>query len=360
MDRPTPAGDGRIGIMRNDERQLTKGSELGFVRFAFAALAFAALTLFGGVGFADDEPAEAPTAAAPEGANKYAGCWDPKANPNQDPSLCKVEKAGMPTDTSGSSGSSDLASKLANPSAPVMALNSFLDLKQNGGSAPGAHRASFVYNFQPAIPFPTKRGNVILRPLIPVQFGEPYVTGAGNVETAVAFGNILLDTFYGKTLKSGFMVMGGFSTLFPTNSKPELRADWALGPEVVIGFASNKTGNVWGTITQFTWSFPTRAEGQTVAGQYFYGINLGKGYQINANPVWSYSRETKVLRFPLSARRISRSRLAYRFGATHHHPMAVGRNGCCASRSPRSCHSRGRSNLERSSKKRNNFHEDVC
>ena len=60
MDRPTPAGDGRIGIIRNDERQLTKGSELGFVRFAFAALAFAALTLFGGVGFADDAGRGAP------------------------------------------------------------------------------------------------------------------------------------------------------------------------------------------------------------------------------------------------------------------------------------------------------------
>lgn len=68
---------------------------------------------------------------------------------------------------------------------------------------------------------------------------------------------------------------------------------------MVIGFASPKTGNVWGTITQFTWSFPTRDEGQTVGGQYFYAINVGKGLQINANPVWSYSRETKVLRFPL-------------------------------------------------------------
>jgi len=288
--------------MRNDTSSFSNGLLPEAVRFAVALVAFAALMLCGSVSFADDEPAEAPTAAAPEGApdyDEYEGCTDPKAHPNQDRTVCRVQKDGIPSDTAGSSGNSDLASKLANPSAPVMALNNFLDLKQNGGSAPGAHRASFDYKFQPALPFPTKRGNVILRPLIPIQFGEPYLTGAGNVETAVAFGNISLDTLYGKTLESGFMVMGGFSTVFPTSSKSELRADWALGPEVVIGFASKKTGNVWGTITQFTWSFPTRDDGQTVGGQYFYAINIGKGFQVNANPIWSYSRETKVLRFPL-------------------------------------------------------------
>jgi len=285
--------------MRSDMTLTGEASPLGLLRFAFAVVAFTALTLYGSVSVAEDEPAEGSTSAASDGAAKYAGCADPKGHPHDDQRVCKVKKMGFPSDKGGSSASSDLASKLANPSAPVMALNNFLDIKQNGGSAPGAHSASFTYSFQPAFPFPTKRGNVIFRPLVPIEFGAPYVTGTGTVDTAVAFGNISLDTVYGKTLKSGFMVMGGFSTLFPTNSKPELRADWALGPEVVLGFASKKTGNVWGTITQFTWSFPTRADGQNVGGQYFYGIGLGNGWQINANPVWSYSRETKVLRFPL-------------------------------------------------------------
>jgi hypothetical protein len=287
--------------MRSNLKPTGEATPYAFLRFGFAVVAFTALTLYGSVSYAEDEPADDSKPAALDDAAPSKGCT-PAAHtghPQDDHTVCNVKKTGFPSDKSGSSDSSDLASKLANPSAPIMALNSFLDIKQNGGSAPGAHRASFTYSFQPAIPFPTKRGNVILRPLVPIEFGAPYPTAAGTVDTAVAFGNISLDTLYGKTLKSGFMVMGGFSTLFPTNSKSELRADWALGPEVVLGFASKKTGNVWGTITQFTWSFPTRADGQNVGGQYFYGINLGSGWQINANPVWSYSRETKVLRFPL-------------------------------------------------------------
>jgi hypothetical protein len=283
--------------MKSETDLTDERSPLGFLRPTFAVVAFATLTLCGSVSFADDEPADGSKPAASADAASSTPCSAPDAHPHDDPKVCDVKK-GTPAKT-GSDAASDLASKLANPSSPMMAMNSFLDLKQNGGSAPGAHRASFTYSFQPAFPFPTKRGNVIFRPLIPIEFGAPYLTAGGNVETAVSFGNISLDTLYGKTLKNGLMVMGGFSTLFPSGSKPELRADWALGPEVVLGYASPKNGNVYGTITQFTWSFPTRADGQSVGGQYFYAINVGHGWQVAAQPVWTYSRETKVVRFPI-------------------------------------------------------------
>jgi len=305
--------------MRSDASLTGETSPLGFLRFAFAVVAFAALTLFGSVSFADDDPFAEQEAidqekiAIEEEAqkrldelNKRAEALKAKAaaqsgvkaeHKHMDPKVPPVRKGTL--GMKGKTSKSDLASKLANPSAPVMAMKSYLDTKQNGGSAPGAHRASFQYEFQPAFPFPTKRGNVIFRPAIPVQFGAPYVTTAGDVETAVAFGNISLDTLYGKTLKNGLMLMGGFNTVFPTNSKSELRADWALGPEMVLGYASPKTGNVVGTITQFTWNFPTRPNGQNVGGQYFYAINVGDGWQIAAQPIWTYSRESKVVRFPI-------------------------------------------------------------
>jgi hypothetical protein len=274
----------------------------GTARTMLGLLAFAALTLAGGAAFAEDENAapsqsEAANDPAPSSAPSSA-CSAPDKHPHDDPTVCPVKKVKAQSKT-GSSGAQDLAAKAANPSAPVMALKSFLDITTHGGSAPGAHRASFQYEFQPAFPFPTKRGNVIFRPAIPVQFGQPYVTSSGNVETVVAFGNISLDTLYGKTMKNGLMIMGGFSTLFPTNSKPELRADWAIGPEMVLGYASPRTGSIFGTITQFTWSFPTRENGQSVGGQYFYAVNLGKGFQFAAQPIWTYSRESKVLQFPL-------------------------------------------------------------
>jgi hypothetical protein len=199
--------------------------------------------------------------------------------------------------TASESGNSDLASKVANPSAPVLQLTTFMDVTQHGGSLPGAHRASYTLSVQPVLPFQTYRGNLLFRPLISFDFGQPFVAANGNVETAVQFGNISLDSVFGRTFKNGLLLMGGANTVFPTGSKRELRADWAFGPEIVIGFASPKTGNVWGAILGYFWSFPSSA--QSVGGQYFYAINLGGGWQVAAQPTWSYIRDVNLLRFPL-------------------------------------------------------------
>ena len=108
-------------------------------------------------------------------------------------------------------------------------------------------------------------------PAIPVQFHEPYVDSAGNVQNATQFGNITLDSVWGQTLKNGFMIMGGIHNDFRTGSNPNLRSDWTIGPELVIGAASPRNGHVAGLIINYTWKFPTRPKGQTLAGQYFYG-----------------------------------------------------------------------------------------
>jgi hypothetical protein len=298
----------------------------GTARTMLGLLAFAALTLGGGEALAQDADAEASASESPDGTessdaravregrdpkavrkekrknpplSKCSSDPDPDKHPHDDPTVCPIEKNAKVQPDVGTSNQDDLASKIANPSAPVMALKNFVDVTQNGGSAPGAHRATFQYTFQPALPFPTKLGNVILRPAIEVWFGQPYVDSSGNVQTAVGFGNFSLDSFWGKTLKNGLMVMGGFNTTFPSATKTELRADWAIGPEALLGYVSPKSGSMFGTIWSFTWKFPTRAQGQTVAGQYFYAVQLGKGFQFAAQPVWSYSRETKVLRLPI-------------------------------------------------------------
>jgi len=254
--------------MTSDMELSGEASPLGFVRFAFAVIAFATLTLYGSVSYAEDEPA------------------DEKApNPRND--------AAVPNDKNA------IAAELSNPTAAVMSMKSLLDITDFKGTAPGAKRASFRYTFQPAFPFMTKKnkGNLIFRPAIPVVFGEPYVNSAGNVDTAVAFGNIGLDSIFGKTFSNGLMVLGGVNTVFPTSSKPELRADWAFGPEAMIGYASKKF--VGGVIASYIWEFPAAPKKQIVAGQYFWWINLEEGWQVGSSPVWSYSRETKVTTFPL-------------------------------------------------------------
>ena len=201
------------------------------------------------------------------------------------------------SEETASSEKTELASKLANPSAPVLVINTFWDVAQNGGSAPDAHRASLTTSIQPALPIVTNRGNLIFRPLVPIEFGRPYVAGDGTVDTVVGFGNIALDSLFGKTLDCGLIIMGGLNTVFPTHSKPELRAEWTTGPEVVVGYGSKRTGNSWGAIVTHQWNFPSHE--RSVGGQYWYAINIVDGWQLNANPVWSYSVPTKTLRFPL-------------------------------------------------------------
>lgn len=220
-------------------------------------------------------------------------------HPHNDQHVCNTKSVNdlRSPQSENASGSSELASKLANPSAPVLQLSTFMDVTQHGGSLPGAHRGSYTLSIQPVLPFQTYHGNLLFRPLITFDFGQPFVSSSGNVETAVQFGNVSLDSVFGKTFKNGLLLMGGVNTVFPTGSKPELRADWAFGPEVVISYASKKTGNVWGAIVGYFWSFPSNV--QSVGGQYFYAINLGGGWQVAAQPTWSFVRDINLLRFPL-------------------------------------------------------------
>ena len=249
---------------------------------------------------ADDDPPEASKSLLAEGRSPAPHCDDPNADhPDNHQHVCNTDSDNelRAPQKRNASGSSELASKLANPSAPVLQLTTFMDVTQHGGSLPGADRGSYTLSVQPVLPFQTYRGNLILRPLISADFGQPFVTASGNVETAVQFGNIALDSVFGKTFKNGLLLMGGANTVFPTGSKPELRAEWTFGPEIVIGYASKKTGNVWGAIVGYFWSFPSNA--QSVGGQYFYAINLGGGWQVAAQPTWSYVRDVNLLRFPL-------------------------------------------------------------
>ena len=279
-------------------------------------------------GLADDEDSspvsDSDVAADPaytkqvleEGAAPGAHCDDPNTHPHDGQDVCNTEvvhKLRSPEEQS-SSGNAELASKLANPSAPVLSLNFFLDVTQYSGSLPGARQSSFGITFEPTLPFPTKnnKGNMFFRPAIPVTFSQPLPEQQPDGSIALssqsaAFGNISLDTAFGKTWPFGLMFMGGANTTFPTHSTKALRADWTFGPEIVIGYASKKTGNVWGAIVAYAWSFPGEAvrggddpARQTLAGQYFYSINVSdKGWALQAAPAYSYQKDTKTLRFPI-------------------------------------------------------------
>ena len=279
---------------------------------AFAALCVGSAVVFSWpeAAFAEDDP---PATAEPkhvlsEGTPPPAHCDHPDAgHPHDYQDSCNtstVHKVRSP-EKGNSSGNAELASKLANPSAPMLSLSFFFDVTQNSGSLPGAQQASSKLTFQPALPFPmpNNRGNLIFRPAFAADFSQPIPQAQADGSVAIgsqpaAFDNISLDTLYGKTWPVGIIFMGGANTVFPTHSKKALRAPWTFGPEIVLGYASKKTGNLWATVLGYTWSFPDHD--QTLAGQYAYSINVSdKGWTLAAQPTFSYSRATKTLRFPL-------------------------------------------------------------
>jgi hypothetical protein len=245
---------------------------------------------------ASAQPAE-PTPPKSFEAVEQAFGDDPSALDGHDEEELEEALSEAKSPTSADDLAKELAKELANPNAPVMALRNFLDITTYRGSAPGAERWSFGYTFQVSLPFKFDAGNLILRPSVPVLFGQPFVDSSGNVDRAVAFGNISLDAAFGKTFDFGLLLIGGINVTFPTSSERELRGDWALGPELAVGYVGEL--GLFGSLVGYVWDLPASNRGQTVVGQYFYALGIGGGWQIAAQPTWSYRRDAKQTTFPI-------------------------------------------------------------
>ncbi|TNJ44303.1 hypothetical protein KFZ70_03160 [Tamlana fucoidanivorans] len=207
----------------------------------------------------------------------------------------------------------ELAKKLANPNATLGQMLFPIDYVNYNGDIPDANQNGFVLNFQPSLPIPISQGiNLYVRPLIPVFLSQP-VLGINGFENKGGLGNISADVAIGKTWPSKWITLVGVFGGFPTASNKALRASQVtLGPEIMaakltkwgvlglmvsqaIGVGSVKdyaggtifTNDVFGTSTG-----PKSAS--VTAGQYFYTVNLSKGWQISATPTYAYNhRGTK-------------------------------------------------------------------
>jgi hypothetical protein len=78
--------------MRSHMKPTGEASPYGFLRFGFAVVAFAALTLCGSLTFADDEPAEASKPEASDAAAPSTPCSAAGQHPQDDPKVCAVER----------------------------------------------------------------------------------------------------------------------------------------------------------------------------------------------------------------------------------------------------------------------------
>ncbi len=252
-------------------------------------------------------------------------------------------------DDAPADSSAELAKKLANPNATLGQMLFPIDYIRYDGDLPDAGQNGFVLNFQPSLPFPISEGiNLYLRPLIPVYLSQP-VLGMDGFESRGGLGNISADLAIGKTWPSKWITLVGVFGGFRTASNEALRSrQTTLGPELMIakltGFGAvglivshafgvgNSDDPDLTSTTVLPDDYWIAANGSTstsvTAGQYFYTINLSKGWQITASPTYAYNHRADSgnrLTLPLGTgfqKVVLFGKLPVRFGAQYWYYVA--------------------------------------
>ena len=225
---------------------------------------------------------------------------------DEKPEFCKAapEKIVAPPDAtahapkaSAGPSAAEMAKKLANPSLAIGQLTSNFTTSQFRGNLPGAsEQDTFVYQFQPSLPFPVgDDGKAILfRPAVNVFFDQPVFNPGTNSfeEQSLELGDMPFDLVYGGTSDSGFVLSYGVSGSVPIATSDKVGSDqWTLGPEVLAGQVFD--WGILGLLVNHTWDVAgdNAKETNLTAGQYFYGINMGNGLYFTSGPTFSYDHE---------------------------------------------------------------------
>ena len=224
----------------------------------------------------------------------------------------------------------EIAEELANPNTVLGTMNFNFDYVNYQGDLPDAGgQNSFVIGFQPVLPIPlNKTMNLYIRPQIPLVVTQPtydVVTGFENQKAGL--GNISADVAVGKTFPSKTIAVVGAFASFRTASHKALKSPYTfIGPEFVI--AQLFKWGAAGVMVNYAWSVnniePTTDAGgiysimgndvfvssqggetaQITAGQYFYVVSMGDGWQFTASPTYSINHNApkgEKVTFPIGA-----------------------------------------------------------
>ena len=174
----------------------------------------------------------------------------------------------------------DLAKQVQNPLASVVTLPFQVNLNQDVGEF---DRTVANLNFQPVIPFPGEKWNLISRSII------PYLSlPVGETAAATGFGD-LTTMLWVSPADAGSLAWGvGPALVLPTASNPELlgTGKLSLGPSAVLFWGP---GN-WtlGAVAWHVWSIAgdsDRESVSTLTAQWFINYNLGKGWAVGTAPI---------------------------------------------------------------------------
>lgn len=189
----------------------------------------------------------------------------------------------------------ELAAKLANPANPIMKIgNNFEYVAFDGDLPEAAEQSAFRYVFQTVFPFKLSSGNsIVVRPGLPVMFGEPVPDGMGGfTEEGTDIGDLAYDLLYSGTTDTGMIFGYGLAGTIPTASNDRLGKDlWGLGPEFMLGVV-RKWGVVGGLLAH-QWDIAGSGSGSinTTSLNYFYSFPMGGGWQFGAAPTITYNHD---------------------------------------------------------------------
>jgi len=191
------------------------------------------------------------------------------------PLLAQDSDAGAPTHDP-----EDLAKQVQNPLASLVTLPFQVNFNQGVGEF---DRTVANLNFQPVIPFPGEKWNIVARAII------PYLSlPIGETAAETGFGDLSL-TLFASPADPGSVVWGvGPAFILPTASNPELLGSGktSVGPSAVV-FAGAGSFTFGGVFNQ-VWSILGDSDRESVSQfflQYFLNYNFGKGWALGTAPI---------------------------------------------------------------------------
>jgi len=195
----------------------------------------------------------------------------------------------------GSPSAAEIAAELSNPNSTLGTMSVIFDYVAFDGNLPGASsQDSLRMTFQPSLPYPlTKTTNLFIRPAFPLIISQDVPNAGGGFDSkGVDLGDITFDLSLARGFPNGMVLLGGLTGTLPTATNDALGRDqWLLGPEFAI--AKIQKWGVIGVLVSHQWDIAGEGSFSTsvTAGQYFYSINLGGGWQIAGSPTFSYNHK---------------------------------------------------------------------
>ena len=188
----------------------------------------------------------------------------------------------------------EIGAKLSNPVSDIWALNTQFGLTFNDGDVnTGDPEVGFNMVFQPLLPLPLfSEWLLIVRPTIPILFGQPVPKGFDDFDEKTGFGDTFLPLLLSPPAGNWLLGLGPTFTL-PTSTVDAFgRQQWAVGPTAIIGYITEKT--VMAVFPQYFFGIGSRGDQDDTPDAsymsllYIFFYNLPDAWQVGFNPTITY------------------------------------------------------------------------